>query len=324
MLTYNYPSNPILTFALLNQSKRYIAFMDTRLTDLVAQKTRQEEDKLAKEDTLEENEQQPNEENKVAAVPAHAWTPTEQWLAENKAHLPLKQILGILAHVSSRLERAYLVYEATEAEMLKVLERVSIVGVQEDILKFSSLKFLLTADIDTWLSQYLWKTTFLRNYRHSAFVIERIRYVPIFPRSGAAAGVEPEAEKSIAISEIIKREEEDEKEVAPQAATAGKMEAENLAPEAPSSKKEEEKVAPQAPIMMKNEIPQALSSENEGETAVPEVPSQKTEAETAALGKTDEKAIPEVLSTKKEDEKVAPQSEVPAQAAPESFLPKNQ
>jgi len=173
MLTYNFTLNPLLSFALLNQSKRYIAFLNAKLTDLEKHKRKIEEDKLAKDDTLEDKEE--SEEKKD-----QNWRPTEQWLTENKNNLPLKQILSILAHVSNRLEKAYMVYEATESEVVEILHRISIIGVQEDILKFAPLKFMLTPELENWLSQFLWKTVFLRNYLINCFIIPRIKYIQLF------------------------------------------------------------------------------------------------------------------------------------------------
>ena len=171
MLAYNYEENPLLAFALLNQSKKITRFAESKLRDLTELKGKLEEVKFANQDTDEEKEGEEKKEQ--------PWTPTEQWYEESKKTLPLKPIIAILSHVSNRLEKAYIVYESTEAEILNLLKRISLIGVQEDVLKFAFMHFTIVPEIEAWLSGYLWKTILVRNFAAGIFVIDRVRYVVV-------------------------------------------------------------------------------------------------------------------------------------------------
>eukprot|EP01022_Parablepharisma_sp_SALTPOND_P000859 TRINITY_DN105156_c0_g1_i1.p1 TRINITY_DN105156_c0_g1~~TRINITY_DN105156_c0_g1_i1.p1 ORF type:complete len:1100 (+),score=45.85 TRINITY_DN105156_c0_g1_i1:99-3302(+) len=145
ILTYNFESNSLLVFALLNQSKKYLKLADWKFSDLQGE-------------TVGE------------------WKPTEEWFNDHKAQLPLKPILGLLANVSAKMEQAYLVHEAREDEILALLKKTSLVGMQEDILKFSFLRYTTNPAIESWLSIYLWKIIHLKNSHIPLFISNRIRY----------------------------------------------------------------------------------------------------------------------------------------------------
>ncbi len=185
VLTYKYEANAVLVFALLRQSKRYLDLSDRKLSDLLVKAEPRAEE--AKGGKSEEEKKEP------------AWLPTEQWFEDNKAQLPLKAILGLLAHVSQKLEQAYLVYDATEAAVFKLLRRTSLIGVQEDILKFSFLHYATNPAIENWLSGYLWKIVYLKNSHLSLFVPGRVRYVEV--RSKGTGNVSARTEESKGVEE---------------------------------------------------------------------------------------------------------------------------
>jgi len=165
MLSYSFSYNSVLVFGLLNQSRKYKAFMEMQLSEFVALGKKEEDEKSAQRDTFEENK----EEVKIL--------PSEQWFAENKKSLHLQQLLQILAYVSNRLDECYVSEQPTEDKILKALKRISLVGAQDDILKFAPLRFVFNAETDYWIKRYLWKTIYNRNSHLFMFIEERIRYL---------------------------------------------------------------------------------------------------------------------------------------------------
>jgi len=150
ILTYNFDTNSLLVFSLMNHSKKYLNLLELKFKDIYS----------------EPNEIQAKTE----------WKPTESWFNENRAQLPIKQILSILATVSLKLEQGYLVHDATETEIIYALKRMSIIGFQEDILKFAFLHYSPNPAIETWLSSYTWKIVYLKNCFMDLFVQSKIQY----------------------------------------------------------------------------------------------------------------------------------------------------
>ncbi len=209
ILTYNYEENPMLALALMNQAKRYTKFSESHLRDVTELKSRIEEAKFASQDTDEDKEEK--EEKKVAGR-EQPWSPSEQWYEESKSHLPLKPLLLLLSHVSSRLERAYMVYEATEKELVDLVRRVSLVGVQDETMKFAFLHFDMTPELERWLDRYMWQVVYLKNQRMNMFHPGRVRYM-LQSSAGAAPESKDQEEEEKEIKKIEREERPEEKAV---------------------------------------------------------------------------------------------------------------
>lgn len=215
ILTYNYGENAVLLLSLLNQSKKFLKLDQRKFDEIIPS------DKI--KDTAE----------KIG------WLPSEEWYQDHQSQLPLKPILKLLAHISSKLEAIYLVFEASEAELLDVIRKTSLVGVQEDVLKFAFLSFSTTPAIESWLSGSLWRVLYRKNSHLGIFNHDRVIYfsVPsinqIDPEekkeiSGQIQFVEEKKEmilkekkkneegKEVKVAEIVKQEEKEMVEVVEQ------------------------------------------------------------------------------------------------------------
>lgn len=69
-----------------------------------------------------------------------------------------------------------MIYEASELELLDVIKRTSLAGIQDDILKFAFLHYVSTPAVESWLSCFLWKIIYNKNTPLGIFYHQRVRY----------------------------------------------------------------------------------------------------------------------------------------------------
>lgn len=171
ILSHNYQSNTLLGYTLLNHSKKFVKLNESRLIDMTSMNGRIEEAKLANQDTDEDKK-----EEKLSQPVVQAWIPTDVWYDERKATLPINQLLKLLGYISSKMEQAYMVYEAMEKDILSLLQKTSLIGVQDDLPKFQFIQYATNPEIENWLSVYLWNIVYIKNADLKMFLQTRFRY----------------------------------------------------------------------------------------------------------------------------------------------------
>ena len=147
-MTYNFDSNAVLILELLKQKEKFESLFELKLSDIEGEFGRR----------------------------TGSWKPSEEWFTENKSRLPLKSILDVIKIITAKREEAYLLYDATDEEIIRLIRKTSMIGLQEDTLKFAFYEYFPSSDIQKWISEYFWRTVYDKNMQVPLFIGKKIRY----------------------------------------------------------------------------------------------------------------------------------------------------